>query len=80
MLSHSNIVGIECMFVLIDTGAIPHDVSERFMQHLFYTNSAVDAYLNWLLTRWVLLGSHKFHLPKHRRSLNLTNLINCNGT
>ena len=76
VLSDCELIEAECMFLLIDTGIVSDELSQEFMDCIFYTNYEMYVFLNWLLTRWVLLRKHKFHLPRRRHNkLTLTNLI-----
>ena len=73
----------ECIFLLIDNGVISSEVSHEFMASMYHKKYEVFVLLNWMLTRWVLLRKHKFHLPTRKKQpqcINLTNLINSNST
>ena len=73
----------ECIFLLIDSGIVLEDVCKDFMEAIYATNHEMYVLLEWMLMGLVLLRKHKFHLPKRRRNptfINLTNLINSNGT
>ena len=73
MLSNIEITEIEYIFILIDHGIIPYNVTLRFLGWLKYKNVERFALLYWMLKRWVLLRKNKYHLPT--RKLGLNNLI-----
>ena len=75
MLSNAEITEIECIFMLIDNGAIPHRVTLQFLEWLQNKDIRRFELLNWMLSRWVLLRKNKYHLPKRSININLTNLI-----
>ena len=70
-------------FLLIDNGIVSSETCEESMASVYHKNHEMFVFLDWMLTRWVLLRKHEFHLPKRRKTdtvLNLTNLINSNST
>ena len=75
MLSNAEITEIECIFMLIDNGAIPHRVTLQFLEWLQNKDVRRFALLNWMLSRWILLRQNKYHLPPKSINTNLTNLI-----
>ena len=75
MLSDAEITEIECIFMLIDNGAIPHRVTLQFLEWLQNKDIRRFELLNWMLSRWVLLRKNKYHLPKRSINMSLTNLI-----
>ena len=75
MLSTAEINEIECIFMLIDNGAIEHRVALQFLEWLQNNDIRRFALLNWMLSRWILLRKCKHHLPKRSMNINLTNLI-----
>ena len=75
MLSNAEINEIECIFMLIDNGAIEHRVTLQFLEWLQNNDIRRFALLNWMLSRWILLRQNKYHLPKRSINMNLTNLI-----
>ena len=70
MLSDTEITEIECIFILIDHGVISYRVTIECLQGLKNKSIERFALLNWMLTRWVLLRKHKYHLPERRLHLN----------
>ena len=55
MLSTAEINEIECIFMLIDNGAIEHRVTLQFLEWLQNKDIRRFALLNWMLSRWILL-------------------------
>ena len=83
VLSHSEMIEAECIFLLIDNGIVSNAICVEFMESTYHTNHELFVLRDRVLMRWVLLRKHKFHLPKRNRTstvLNLTNLINSNST
>ena len=64
MLSDAEITEIECIFMLIDNGVIPHATTELFLEWLSNRNTERFALLDWMLNRWVKIRVNKYHLPK----------------
>ena len=75
MLSNADITEIECIFLLIDNGAIKKCVTLQFLEWLQNKDIRRFALLNWMLTRWVLLRKNKYHLPKRSINMGLNHLI-----
>ena len=75
MLSNTEITEIECIFMLIDNGAIEHRVTLQFLEWLQNKDIRRFALLDWMLSRWILLRQHKYHLPKRSIHIYLTHLI-----
>ena len=75
MLSDADITEIECIFLLIDNGAIKNRVTLQFLEWLQNKNIRRFALLNWMLSRWVLLRKDQYHLPKRSINIVLTHLI-----
>ena len=75
MLSNAEITEIECIFVLIDNGAIENRVTLQFLEWLQNKDIRRFALLNWMLSRWVLLRKNEYHLPKRSIDIGLTHLI-----
>ena len=84
VLTDCEVIEAECIFLLIDNGIVSKEQRNKFMNTLYYQKPEMYALLHWMLTRWVLLRKHKFHLPKRIRPskqyINLTNLIHSNST
>ena len=84
VLTDCELIEAECIFLLIDNGILSNEKCNEFMKTIYYQNLEMYALLNWMLTRWVFLRKHKYHLPKRIRPskqyINLTNLIHSNGT
>ena len=84
VLTDCELIEAECIFLLIDNGILSKGKRNEFMKTIYYQNLEMYALLNWMLTRWVFLRKHKYHLPKRIRPskqyINLTNLIHSNGT
>lgn len=83
-LTDCELIEAECIFLLIDNGILSNEKCNKFMNTIYYQKPEMYALLNWMLTRWVFLRKHKYHLPKRIRSskqyINLTNLIHSNCT
>ena len=76
MLNYIEIVEIECVFVLIDNNVIPYETTERYLKWLSSNNLELFCLLNWMLTRWVHIRKHKYHLPK--KNIEQRNIyLNC---
>ena len=75
MLSYADITEIECIFLLIDNGAIESRVTLQFLEWLQNKDIRRFALLNWMLTRWVLLRKNKYHSPKRSINMGLNHLI-----
>ena len=75
MLSDADITEIECIFLLIDNGAIQKRVTLQFLEWLQNKDIRRFALLNWMLSRWVLLRKNEYHLPKRSINIVLTDLI-----
>ena len=75
MLSYADITEIECIFLLIDNGAIKNRVTLQFLEWLQNNDIRRFALLNWMLSRWVLLRKNKYHLPKRSINMGLNHLI-----
>ena len=84
VLTDCELIEAECIFLLIDNGILSNEKCIKFMNTICYQKPEMYALLNWMLTRWVFLRKHKYHLPKRIRPskqyINLTNLIHSNGT
>ena len=84
VLTDYELIEAECIFLLIDNGILSKEKCNEFMNTLYYLKHEMYALLNWMLTRWVFLRKHKYHLPKRIRHskqyVNLTNLIHSNST
>lgn len=84
VLTDCELIEAECIFLLIDNGILSNEKCNEFMKTIYYQKLEMYALLNWMLTRWVFLRKHKYHLPKRIRPskqyINLTNLIHSNGT
>jgi len=75
MLSDAEITEIECIFLIIDSGVIPCDTAERFLEWLSHRNIERFALLNWMMRRWVKIRVNKYHLPtriKKKICLNMS--------
>ena len=61
MLSNTEIIEINSLFILIDHGVIR--LTKQSIEWL--KNKSIEQYalLNWLLTRWVFIRKHIYHLP-----------------
>ena len=75
MLSYADITEIECIFLLIDNGAIKKRVTLQFLEWLQNKDIRRLELLNWMLSRWVLLRRIEYHLPKRSINMGLTHLI-----
>ena len=75
MLNQADITEIECIFLLIDNGAIKKRVALQSLEWLQNRDIRRFALLNWMLSRWVLLRKNKYHLPKRSVNIVLTHLI-----
>ena len=84
VLTDCELIEAECIFLLIDNGILSNEKCNEFMKTIYYQKLEMYALLNWMLTRWVFLRKHKYHLPKRIRPskqyINLTNLIHSNCT
>jgi len=78
-LTDCELIEAECIFILIDNGTLSNEKCNEFMNIIYHQKPEMYALLNWLLTRWVFLRKHKYHLPKRIRNskqyITLTNLI-----
>ena len=75
MLSTAEINEIECIFMLIDNGAIEHRVTLQFLEWLQNKDIRRFALLNWMLSRWVLLRQNTYHFPKRSVNMGLNHLV-----
>ena len=84
VLTDCELIEAECIFLLIDNGILSNEKCNEFMKTIYYQKLEMYALLNWMLTRWVFLRKHKYHLPKRIRPskqyINLTNLIHSDST
>ena len=89
VLTDRDLTQVECIFLLIDNCIIPREKCMEFMASMYHEKYEVFVLLNWMLTRWVVLRQHKFHLPKRITyvfdlgqppCINLNNLVNSNST
>ena len=88
VLTDCELIEAECIFLLIDNGVLSNEKCNEFMNTIYYLQPEMYALLNWMLTRWVFLRKHKYHLPKRiriplgtsKQYVNLTNLIHSNST
>ena len=83
VLTDRDLTQVECIFLLIDNCIIPREKCMEFMASMYHEKYEVFVLLNWMLTRWVVLRQHKFHLPTRINQppcINLNNLVNSNST
>ena len=64
MLSNAEITEIECIFMLIDNGAIGNCVTLQFLEWLQNNDIRRCALMNWMLSRWVLLRTKSISFTK----------------
>ena len=83
VLTEREFAQAEAIFLLIDNGVVSYEQTHTFMSSMYNLNYEIFAFMDWLLTRWVLLRKHKLHLPtriEQPQCVNLTNLINSNSS
>lgn len=63
MLTDTEITMAEAIYLAIDSNKLPPELCQCLVDSMYSHNKECYIYLIWLLTRWVVLRKHKYHLP-----------------
>ena len=78
VLTEREFAQAEAIFLLIDNGVVSYEQTHTFMSSMYNLNYEILVFMDWLLTRWVLLRKHKFHLPTQTNKA--VYCTNCGGS
>ena len=73
MLSENLITQTEQIYQILESGHLSNQLCQFVLQKMRITDHEQYAYIDWLLTRWSSIRSHKYDLPK--KTINLSNEI-----
>ena len=55
VLTEREFAQAEAIFLLIDNGVVSYEQTQKIMASMYHLNHEIFVFMDWLLTRWVLL-------------------------